>query len=297
MAKMDERVSISEINKDYLDFYHHVSKTQDLEKRAASFRNPISYHFKDLHYVLKRMRCLSPKIQDVLDVGCCGTIYPPLFDLSRVTYTAVDISEISIERTRERYPDSLINWVVDDATQLSRIPDESQDLIIATQVLEHLPSPEAALTAWSKKLRKGGHVLIGTEASLCFHNCPSGIIKKTAAMLSLWAGSYYLTHACFPSFVRKVEEQQYRDADGVQRHAEVLHGHFHPLFFEETIRQHRLPLKTCFSRCSGVFPDGTLIKVFGASVGFLWLELKAKLPLLRYIGSQVFIDLEKVKID
>jgi SAM-dependent methyltransferase len=46
--------------------------------------------------------------------------------------------------------------VVDDATTLATIADETQDFVIASHVIEHLQDPIGALRAWVRVLRPGG---------------------------------------------------------------------------------------------------------------------------------------------
>ncbi len=143
----ENSIELAEIDRVYREFYDFVSKTQDIDKRLDSFKNYRSYHFKNLHYIKANLCKGGRNIRAVLNVGCCGTPYPSLFDLNTVDYTMVDISWFSLERMKEIYPNDRIRCVVDDICNLSQIEDGSVDLILVTQVFEHIPQPEQALVA------------------------------------------------------------------------------------------------------------------------------------------------------
>jgi SAM-dependent methyltransferase len=59
--------------------------------------------------------------------------------------------------------------IIDDGFTLSKIPDDSQDFVIANHVLEHTPDPIQALNQWSHILRPGGMLYFSVPiASRCF---------------------------------------------------------------------------------------------------------------------------------
>ena len=69
------------------------------------------------------------------------------------------------ERLREEYPELGDEpfaevEVVDDAAELRSVPDDSQDFVVASHVLEHLPDPVGALRTWVRVVRPGGVVLL-----------------------------------------------------------------------------------------------------------------------------------------
>lgn len=50
--------------------------------------------------------------------------------------------------------------IVARAEQLAAVPDQSQDFLIASHVLEHIKDPIQALVEWRRILRAGGHLLL-----------------------------------------------------------------------------------------------------------------------------------------
>lgn len=278
-------------NEIYGRFYHHVSLTQDIEKRLDSFKNYKSYHYKDLFYIKKNLK--DATVVDILDVGCCGTPYPKLFDLSAVNYNGVDISEHSLDRMNQYYNDPRIKWVLDDILSLDTFPDESLDLILATQVFEHLIDPERALFSCLSKLRKGGKIMIGTEAALFIQNGEKyGFFSKILLGLSQYLGSLFSIYGLEPLCYPHHEIHQFNDGD-VNRKIRIPHGHFHPLYFSHIITTRNWPAKITFRRITGGTVFDALALLLGEKAYYFWQEIKARIPLLRELGNQIFVVVEK----
>ncbi len=89
----------------------------------------------------------------VLDIGCSGG--PLLSDLRARGFeslTGIDVSDRAIERCHQRgFP----NTQTMDAGHLA-FPDQSFDLLVASDVLEHLADDTAALREWHRVLAPGG---------------------------------------------------------------------------------------------------------------------------------------------
>jgi len=275
---------------DFQNFYDFVSATQRIRLRMDSFKILRGYHYKD-HFYIRRLLQGGPPVARVLDVGCCGTVYPDLFDLGRVEYVGVDISQISLDRMAEIYRGKPIRWVKDDATTLGAVENGAFDLILATQVLEHLPDPETALANMVSKLKIRGRLMIGTESAL--RGGGAGRLQRLLASASLLLGSYYLVRSMFPYAFPHRQVDSYIDLEGNYRTIAVPHFHFHPLFFERVLREQNLPARVSFLRVSGLI---SLYRL-GPAWHFRAQELKAMLPILRYIGSQIFVAIERTAGD
>ncbi len=271
----------------FQNFYDYISATQRIRLRMESFQHVRGYHYKDLYYIRKLLAQGQP-VRRVLDIGCCGTVYPNLFDLDHVEYAGVDVSQISLDRMAAIYAGKPIRWIKDDATTLRAVEDDAFDLILATQVLEHLPDPETGLASMAAKLAPGGRLMIGTESALG-GAVQGGRLRRVLAGVSLILGGYYFVHGMTPYVFPHRQVESYVDLEGTYRRVSVPHSHFHPLFFERVIREQHLAARVVFLRVSG------LIHLYGigAGVHFAAQEIKARLPILRYLGSQIFVAIEK----
>jgi 2-polyprenyl-3-methyl-5-hydroxy-6-metoxy-1,4-benzoquinol methylase len=79
----------------------------------------------------------------VLDAGCGeGETLVRLDSLPRRSTTAIDLSEQAIRHVRDRVP-----WVDASVANVADLPfgDDSFDLVLCLEVLEHLPRPGTAL--------------------------------------------------------------------------------------------------------------------------------------------------------
>lgn len=287
-VRADEAVLRASTDALFQNFYDYVSATQRIRKRMDSFRDARGYHGKDLFYIRRLLRN-GPRVARVLDVGCCGTVYPELFDLDCVDYVGVDVSRFSLDRMAAIYTGRRIRWLKDDATTLGTVENGAFDLILATQVLEHLPEPDKALAAMVSKLCPGGRLMVGTESALAPREQLRGRLRRLLSGLSLLAGGYYLVHGMFPYVFPHRELHSYIDLAGEFRTVSVPHFHFHPLFFERVLREQSLPARVAFLRVSGLIS----LARFSVAWHYRVQELKAKLPVLRFLGGQVFAVIEK----
>jgi len=84
----------------------------------------------------------------VLDAGCGeGETLTRLEGLPRKTTTAIDLSEEAVLHTERRVP-----WADISVASVTELPfdDDSFDLVLCLEVLEHLPEPNAALAELSR---------------------------------------------------------------------------------------------------------------------------------------------------
>lgn len=97
----------------------------------------------------------------ILEIGCSGG--PMMEQLRKDGYghvTGIDISADGIEICHQR---GLTNAHVMDAQKLT-FPDESFQLITASDVLEHLPDAPQAIREWWRVLKPGGSVIVFVPA-------------------------------------------------------------------------------------------------------------------------------------
>jgi len=113
----------------------------------------------------------------VLDVGCGDRRYEPLFTANGATYIGYDGDW---------------NPLADLHGSIDALPveDGSFDLVICTQVLEHLPDPVAAVRELRRAVRAGGYVLASTHGTAAYHPNPVDLWRWTHTGLeTLFRGS------------------------------------------------------------------------------------------------------------
>jgi SAM-dependent methyltransferase len=108
----------------------------------------------------------------VLDYGCGGSPYRSLFP--RATYHRADYIEM----------DGLDYRIAEDAS-LADVRDDTYDLVLSTQVLEHVRRPEDYLQEARRILKPGGKLILTTHGVFYDHACPYDFRRWTADGLSL----------------------------------------------------------------------------------------------------------------
>lgn len=94
-----------------------------------------------------------------LDVGCgSGNSYAPDIARQAATYAGVDVSANAVDAARRSGLDAR---VIDDAAELP-FPNDSFDLVLCIEVLEHLFSPQDAASEIRRVLRPGGRLVAST---------------------------------------------------------------------------------------------------------------------------------------
>jgi SAM-dependent methyltransferase len=102
-----------------------------------------------------------PKTASILEIGCSGG--PLMQRLSSTGYTdltGIDVSEAGIAVARQR---GIPNVSCMDGAHLE-FADASFDLVIASDVLEHIEDEAQALREWMRVLRPGGQLLVFVPA-------------------------------------------------------------------------------------------------------------------------------------
>ena len=100
-----------------------------------------------------------------LDVGCGNDVYGHLFP-NRVK---LDI---------EQRPGVEVD-IIADAHDLSQIEDDSFDVILCSEVLEHLHTPQKALDEFRRVLKPGGLILLTTRFIFPLHDVPGDYFRFT----------------------------------------------------------------------------------------------------------------------
>lgn len=103
-----------------------------------------------------------PSPASVLDAGC-GLGYT-VADLQKVvktaTITGVDFSPSAIEWAAVKFPSA--QWICADITKFT--PDRTFDLVVCTEVIEHIDDYDSVLGNLIRVTREGGYLILTTQA-------------------------------------------------------------------------------------------------------------------------------------
>jgi SAM-dependent methyltransferase len=152
-----------------------------------------------------------PLKADILEIGCsAGPLQQILAADGYTSLTGIDISERAIALARER---DIPNVSVMDGAHLD-FPDASFDLVLASDVLEHIEDEERAAREWSRVLRPGGRILVFVpafqmlwtkhdEVNHHYRRYTAGHLRRTLqqAGLQLERSSYWNSTLFFPASV------------------------------------------------------------------------------------------------
>jgi len=149
------------------DNYHIIEKVP-----VNYYQNGIKNNFFQRYWHTKKLNEVIGFIEgnpkEILDVGCASGWF--LHELSKkipsAKFYGVDIYKEGIDYAKKEYPN--INFYVSNAEKL-RFEDSKFDLIINTEVIEHLENPEKAINEMKRVLKKNGRLIIEVDSgSLLF---------------------------------------------------------------------------------------------------------------------------------
>lgn len=106
----------------------------------------------------------------MLDIGCGGKPYAPVFAGQVEAHVGVDVPTTQHGRTR------LDAYAVAGALPFR---DAAFDFVLCTEVLEHVPDPACAFREISRVLRGGGHALVTTPFLYRVHEAPYDFYRYT----------------------------------------------------------------------------------------------------------------------
>lgn len=109
-----------------------------------------------------------PKGSKVLDVGAGGCPHRKLFN--HCEYFSQDFVQLSSMQIQNQLGYGKIDFVSDILN--IPVPDKSYDVILCTEVIEHIPDPIAAIKEISRILKPGGKLLITAPLQSGLHQEP-----------------------------------------------------------------------------------------------------------------------------
>jgi SAM-dependent methyltransferase len=140
--------------------------------RTSRRSHPLAYIIRELP---NRLETLSRKLNcppggRVLDYGCADVPYRHFFGAD-VDYLAADLPG---------NPDATLLLNSDGTVP---VEDESVDIVLSTQVLEHVADPALYLSECRRVLRPNGRMLLSTHGFMVYHPDPVDFWRWTSAGL------------------------------------------------------------------------------------------------------------------
>jgi 2-polyprenyl-3-methyl-5-hydroxy-6-metoxy-1,4-benzoquinol methylase len=105
----------------------------------------------------------------VLDVAC-GSGYGTkiLAEAGATTVLGVDIDPLAVADAQKHFGQQNIKYIADSAESLEKIADDSIDVAVSFETIEHLKNPEHYLKALTRVVRYDGMTIISTPNRLVF---------------------------------------------------------------------------------------------------------------------------------
>ena len=145
-------------------------------------------------YLMPQLEKLVPhpdRPQRILDVGC-GNGYIAGHYLARGNkVVGIDLSAQGIELARKTYPGGRFEVIEADEQVLEKLGEEPFDVVISTEVVEHLYSPRPFARGCFAALRPGGRCILSTPYHGYLKNLAVAVLGKFDQHASpLWDGGH-----------------------------------------------------------------------------------------------------------
>jgi len=127
----------------------------------------------------------------VLDVGCGNGAAAGQFLARGCEVVGIDPSATGVELARKNFPAGRFEIMSADEHILENLGCEPFDIVISTEVIEHLYAPRAYIAGCYKALRQGGRFICSTPYHGYLKNLAIAIAGKSDAHANpLWDGGH-----------------------------------------------------------------------------------------------------------
>jgi 2-polyprenyl-6-hydroxyphenyl methylase/3-demethylubiquinone-9 3-methyltransferase len=127
----------------------------------------------------------------VLDVGCGNGFNAAQFIEQGCQVVGIDLSEEGIALARRAYPHGRFEALPADDKLLANLNEPPFDLIVSTEVVEHLYDPRSYTKGCFAALRPGGRFILSTPYHGYLKNLVLAVLGKWDAHASpLWDGGH-----------------------------------------------------------------------------------------------------------
>jgi methionine biosynthesis protein MetW len=143
----------------YKEFYEIASTKYSPEEGENYYRHDRFYNVR--HFVSKQ----GAKDNIILDVGCGNGYQMEPFTEKNMVY-GLDISETNVEKALSKE----IKAILHDAEEPFPFEDDFFDVVVCSEVLEHLFFPERVLQECRRVLKDSGSFIVTVPNLYCFRN-------------------------------------------------------------------------------------------------------------------------------
>jgi 2-polyprenyl-3-methyl-5-hydroxy-6-metoxy-1,4-benzoquinol methylase len=127
----------------------------------------------------------------VLDVGCGNGYTAGQFLLHGCGVVGIDLSRTGIELARTAFPRGRFEILPADDQILDNLGCDPFDLVVSTEVIEHLYAPRAYVAGCFNALRPGGRFICSTPYHGYLKNLAIAVTGRTIAHANpLWEGGH-----------------------------------------------------------------------------------------------------------
>jgi 2-polyprenyl-3-methyl-5-hydroxy-6-metoxy-1,4-benzoquinol methylase len=133
---------------------------------------------------------VGPEVR-VLDVGCGNGYLCGKFLERGAKVVGVDLSVEGIEFARAKYPSGRFEFIAADDNVLKELNEDPFDLVVSTEVVEHLYRPRRWANACFTALKPGGRFICTTPYHGYLKNLALSLLGKWDAHANpLWDGGH-----------------------------------------------------------------------------------------------------------
>jgi len=144
-----------------------------------------------LHPAIDALAGPLPAGTRVLDIGCGNGTLSGAYLSRGWRVVGVDASPQGIEAARVQFPAGRWETVAADRSVLDQLGEEPFDLVISTEVVEHLYAPRDWARGCFAALRPGGTLICTTPYHGYLKNLTIALLNKTDAHFNpLWDGGH-----------------------------------------------------------------------------------------------------------
>jgi 2-polyprenyl-3-methyl-5-hydroxy-6-metoxy-1,4-benzoquinol methylase len=156
---------------------YYDRRAGELDELAATYENPIPYK---RWFYRRRFEAVMAALgaepgDNVLEVGCGSGYYTRALTELGARVTATDLAPAYVEQARRLASEA--KFRVEDAQRLS-FPDESFDLVLLTEVIEHVPDADAAVREAARVLRPEGVLAVSTPSRRSYMNAAYALKRR-----------------------------------------------------------------------------------------------------------------------